>query len=122
MLVIFKSKVAGDIIMYEENAKPILELMGKEVRQGIIQPDEIPGLLSKLDAEIARRKEVEAQEKAEREAREREDAEKAERDGVFYEKPRRVTPEPVSFSARAYPLMDMLQRAHKKNKDIVWGV
>lgn len=121
MLVIFKCKVAGDIIMYEDNAKPILDLIGKDIAQGIIQPDEIPAMLDKLDAEIARRKELEAQEKAEREAREQLEAEKAERDGAFYQKPRQV-PEPVSFAARAYPLIDMMKRAHKKNKDIVWGV
>lgn len=121
MLVIFKSKVAGDIIMYEENAKPILATLGKDIAKGIITAAETGDALAKLAAEIARRKEIEMQEKAERDAREREEAEKAEREGTFYEKPRKL-PEPISFAARAYPLMDMLQRAHKKNKDIVWGV
>jgi hypothetical protein len=121
MLVIFKCKVAGDIIMYEDNAKPILDLIGRDLAQGIILPDEIPGMLAKLEAEIARRKEIEMQEKAERDARERIEAEKAERDGVFYQKPRQM-PEPVSFAARTFPLIEMMKRAHTKNKNIVWGV
>ena len=122
MLVIFKCKVAGDIIMYEENAKPILELLGKDVAKGIITAAETGKVIARLEEEIARRKLIEAEEKAAREAQARAEAEKAEREGAFYEKPRAPLPEPVSFSARVYPLMDMLKRAQKKEKDIVWGV
>lgn len=122
MLVIFKSKVAGDIIMYKENAKPIFEVLGKDATQGIILAAETGEAITKLETEIERRKIIEAQEKAAREAKAREEAERAERDGVFADKPRREFVEPVSFAARVYPLMDMLKRAQKKNKDIVWGV
>lgn len=133
MLVIFKCKAAGDIIMFEENAKAILEALGKDLEQGIIQPDEIPDISIKLDAEIERRKLIEAQEKAERDAAERDRAAreaKAREDGnaeelekLLREKERRQErTEPVSFAARAFPLQEMLKRAHKKKKDIVWGV
>lgn len=122
MLVIFKSKVAGDIIMYKENAKPIFEVLGKDPEQGIIPAAETGLAITKLEAEIERRKVIEAEEKAAREAKAREEAERIERDGVFADRPRREVVEPVSFSARVYPLMDMLKRAQKKNKDIVWGV
>jgi hypothetical protein len=31
-------------------------------------------------------------------------------------------PEPVSFSARMFPLLEMLHAAHKNQRDVVWGV
>lgn len=133
MLVIFKSKAAGDIIMYEANAKPIVEALGRDVEQGIILAEEAAAAIIRLEAEIARMKVVEAEEKARREAEEREKAkEKAKekedededdsKEDDKWARRREPPPEPVSFAARAYPLLDMLKRAHKKKVDIVWGV
>jgi hypothetical protein len=119
MLVIFKSKVAGEIIMFEENAKPILDLLGKSTQKGIILAAETGDAILKLEEEIARRTVVEAEEKA---AREKKASEQAERDGVFADSPLRAVVEPVSFAARVFTFMDMLKRANEKNKDIVWGV
>ena len=115
MLVIFKSKAAGSIIMYEENAKPMLDLFGKDLKQGIITAAETGNAIAKLEAEIARRNLMEAEARAEREAR-------AQRDADRFGSPIPQIPEPVSFSARAFPLLDMLKRAQQKGKDIVWGV
>jgi hypothetical protein len=28
----------------------------------------------------------------------------------------------VTFSSRAYPLLEMLRAAHKEGRDVVWGV
>jgi len=133
MLIIFKSKVAGDIIMFEENAKAVLDALGRDVEKGIILADEAEAAIAKLQAEIERRKVIEANEKAERDAQDKERAEREARaresgdveelEKILQEKERRKErPEPVSFAARVYPLMDMLKRAHKKKKDIVWGV
>lgn len=133
MLVIFKCKAAGDIIMYEENAKPIVEALGRDIDQGIILAEETAAAIIRLEAEIARMKIVEAEEKARREAEEREKVKEKEKEkengdeGDSKEddkwvRRREPTPEPVSFAARAYPLLDMLKRAHKKKVDIVWGV
>jgi hypothetical protein len=116
MLVIFKSKAAGSIIMYEENAKPILDLFGKEVKQGIITAAETGGAITRLEEEIARRSLIEAEEKAEREEKARLEEERS------FGSPPPAKSEPVSFSARAFPLLDMLKRANKKDKDVVWGV
>ena len=116
MLVIFKSKVAAEIIMYEENAKPILDLFGKDIRQGIITAAETGEAIRKLEQEIERRNIIEAEERAEREAQARKEAEHS------FGSPPPPRPEPVSFAARTFPLMDMLKRAHQKQKDIVWGV
>lgn len=133
MLIIFKSKVAGDIIMLEENAKAILNTLGKDLEKGIILADETTDAIAKLEIEIERRKIIEAQEKAERDALDKERAQREERaresgdvkelEKILQEKERRKErPEPVSFAARVYPLMEMLKRAQKKKKDVVWGV
>lgn len=114
MLVIFKSRAAGEVIMYEENAKPVLDLLGKDVKRGIITAGEMAGAIATLEKEIARRKQIEVQEKAEREAK------GAKED--YPDERRERKPDPVTFSARAFPLLEMFQLAHKKDREIVWGV
>ncbi len=133
MLVIFKSKAGADIMMFEENAKQILDLLGKDVDKGIITAEQTADAIVKLEGEIARRKMIEAQEKAEREQREREEQERRERgedeeeekddkDPNQDRKKEVVKPEPpVSFSARTYPFLQLLKAANKKKKDIWWG-
>ncbi|MBS1187994.1 MAG: hypothetical protein H6R04_2012 [Burkholderiaceae bacterium] len=141
MLVIFKCKAAGDIIMFEENAKPLLDVLGRDIDKGIILAAETAEAIAKLEAEVERMKVVEAEEKARREAEAREkelelqqkreaglveDEDKDEIDRQDErrkqqrEKERKV--EPVSFAARAYPLLEMLRRANRKERDVVWGV
>ena len=73
MLVIFNSKAGADIMMFEENAKQILDLFGKETEKGIITSDETEAAIATLEKEIARRKQIEAEEKAERERQEKEE-------------------------------------------------
>ena len=130
MLVIFKSKAGGDIIMFEENAKQILDLLNKDTDKGIITAEQTADAIVKLENEIERRKMIEAQEKAERERIEKEEREKKEKEEEDEgkdpkdDRKKEVTrPEPpVSFSARTYPFMQLLKAANKKKKDIYWGV
>lgn len=119
MLVIFKSKAAGDIIMYERHAKMILDLLNRETKKGIIMADETAWAIGVLEAEIERRKIEEALEKEQREKEEREEEERRDKDERRDVRPKEV---PVSFSARAYPFLEMLRAANKKKRDIVWGV
>lgn len=130
MLVIFKSKAGGDIIMFEENAKQILDLLNNDTDKGIITAEQTADAIVKLENEIERRKMIEAQEKAERERIEKEEREKKEKEEEEEgkdpkdDRKKEVTrPEPpVSFSARTYPFMQLLKAANKKKKDIYWGV
>jgi septal ring factor EnvC (AmiA/AmiB activator) len=132
MLVTFKSKAAGNLYMFEENARQILDLLDKDVRQGIITAEQTGKAIRVLEEEIARQKIEEAREKEEREREEREaeerrfygENEEAEKEKEYLrEKTRPEKAEvPVPFSARAYPFLQMLKAAHKKEKDIVWGV
>ena len=110
MLITFKSKAAADIIMYEVHAKRMLDLLGKDVKRGIITAAETGAAIAKLEAEI----ELERQHEAELAATS--DAEAEEEDHKI------LAANHVSFSARAFPLLDMLRAAHAQGRDIMWGV
>lgn len=103
MLYKFKSKAAGDLIMLEPNGRQVLQIIGKDAGpKGIIEPDQMPAAIAALEAAIA-------QEEADRKAAAGDDAAPGKGDGV-------------SLRQRAVPFIDMLQRASKAGKEIVWGV
>ena len=109
MLVTFKSKAAADIPMYPEHAKMLLSLVGKSLEpesapQGIITAAEAPAALAKLKAAA-------------------DASRKSEKDGATKEgdeQPGQAIS--VGLAQRAFPLIDMLERAVKEKRDIVWGV
>lgn len=98
MLYKFKSKNAGDVIMFEANGRRVLEIIGKHPGpKGIILSGEMPAAIQALQAAIAR--------------------EEAEHDesGI-------VPGDGLGLRQRAMPFIDMLQRNHKAGHDVVWGV
>lgn len=107
MLITFKSKAAADIVMYEIHAKPILDLLGKDIQRGIITAEECPQAIKRIEEKIA---ENTSQTKNTPETNEADPQDQA------------VLPTPVSMSARFYPLVEMLKAAEKKHCDVVWGV
>jgi Domain of unknown function (DUF1840) len=114
MLVTFKSKAAAEVLMYEEHAKRILDLLHKDVKRGIITAAEMPNAIAALEAEIA-------------ESRMHPASEEVQRDALTHqgEEPKDNEHEPiefVSFSTRAYPLLEMMRAAQRDNKDVMWGV
>ncbi|MAF02003.1 MULTISPECIES: DUF1840 domain-containing protein [Herbaspirillum] len=114
MLITFKSKAAADVVMYESHAKPILDLLHKDPARGVITAAEAGDAITLLEQQINASKSHEA---AEALARDVNAHHNADVDDHNHEKI-----EPVSFSARAYPLLDMLREAKKGNYDILWGV
>lgn len=102
----FKSKAAGDLIMLEPNGRRVLEIIGKadsaSGSKGILLPQEMPAAIAALEAAVAK------EEQDKREAQERGEA------------PPRA--EGISLHQRAVPFIDMLQRCHHADKEIVWGV
>ncbi len=107
MLYKFKSKAAGDLIMLEPNGRRILQIIGKDAGpKGIIEPQQMAGAISALEAAIASE---EAQQQAA--------IEEAQARG---EVPPRF--EAVSLRQRALPFIDMLRRCAQAEKEIVWGV
>lgn len=136
MLVIFKSKAGADIIMFEENARQILDIFGKDLEKGIITAEETEQAIIKLENQVAISKLMEAEEAQKEEEAKKEEEQRleqlkqtnlakyeAEMERIAETKKYRPKPEPkVSFAARSYPFLQLLKAAKKKGKDIYWGV
>ncbi|MDQ9169242.1 DUF1840 domain-containing protein [Oxalobacteraceae bacterium R-40] len=113
MLVKFKSKAAADVVMYEEHAKLILDLLGKDTKQGIITAEQAGRAIAAIETEIERLNRLAAEE-AKQNGIEQDDA---------YDDLEQTGQAPVvKFSTRAYPLLEMLRAADKNKQPVVWGV
>ena len=111
MLYKFKSKSTGNVIMLEPNGRRVLEIIGRDTKngasqQGIVLPADMPAALMALEAAIV-------QEEADRKAA-------IEQALAEHKPPPRF--EAVSLRQRALPFMDMLRRCAKDGHEIVWGV
>lgn len=114
MLVKFRSKAAGDITMFEEHAKPILDLLNKDVKRGIITRDEASGAIARLEEAIAESKKHAPPEETPDNADAEKDDEEDENDQQRAQR--------VSFATRVYPLLEMLRAAEKGKHDVMWGL
>jgi hypothetical protein len=107
MLYKFKSKAAGDVIMTAPIGDRLLRLLGREpASKGIFEVEAMPAAIAAFEAAIA------ADEAARRAAEAEAAAEgrsPPERDGL-------------GLRQRAWPLIEMLKRAHAAGQPIVWGV
>jgi hypothetical protein len=118
MLITFKSKSSPDLLMYEEHAQRLLEMLKKNPGRGVITAAEAAGALDVLEKEIADSK-LRQQAQAEAKAKAKEDAQE-EGDDDDEENTKRSAQ--VDFSTRAYPLLEMLRTAQQRGHDITWGV
>ena len=114
MLITFTSKAAAEVTMYKEHARRIMEIIGKDVNRGVITADETAGVIQLLEAAVAESRAHPVTEEVARDvvAHHNDDGDDNEHEKA----------EPVSFSARVYPVLDMLRAAHQKKRDVVWGV
>jgi len=109
-LVVFRSKAAGEIFMFEESARRIFEIIGRqESPRGVITAEQVPEALRRLVDAVEEEK---AQLKAAREDAELQDKQG---DGT-------VQPRPITLGQRAFPLVEMLREAQKKKVDVTWGI
>lgn len=107
MLYKFKSKATGDVIMLEPQGKQILKIIGKEPGpKGIIEWGAMPLAIDALRAAVQHEEAAQAEAKAEA-------AQKGEAPPRF---------EGIGLRQRVVPFIDMLQRAHAQEADVVWGV
>ena len=108
MLYKFKSKVTSDVIMLEPNGRQILQIWGKfeegAPAKGILLPEDMPAAKAALEAAIAQEEAQRAQAALEAQA----SGEDSHVPGI-------------SLRQRAMPLLDMMQRSLKAQKEIVWG-
>ncbi|ATQ74179.1 hypothetical protein CR152_06465 [Massilia violaceinigra] len=114
MLITFTSKAASEVLMYKEHAKRILDLLHKDVDQGVITAMEAPHALQVLEKEIEESRQHSVSEDVERDvhAHHNEDGDDTDHEQI----------QAVSFSTRAYPLVEMLRAAKAGGHDVVWGV
>lgn len=103
MLVTFKSKAAAEVVMYQEHARHILDVIGKSVAQGTITAAETGEAIARLEQAIAQSKQAQASEESEED-----NAPEA--------------AQAISFATRAYPFLEMLRAANRAQQFILWGV
>ena len=90
----FKSKVTGDLIMLEPDAKRLLKLMGKENQtKGILLAEQLSAAIALLENAVAQE----------------------EIDGL-------ADPKQVSLRQRSMPMLKMLKKCLDQSEDVVWGV
>jgi hypothetical protein len=111
-LVVFRSKAAGEIYMFAETAHRLLGIIGKaDSPKGVITAYQMPDALARLVAAVDAEKAQQAEAAHERDA--------ADRRG---EPPATAQQQPITLSQRAFPLIEMLRAACKRNVDVTWGV
>ncbi len=109
MLITFKSKESADIIMFGDIAKQLLTIMGKDghEQEGIVTVEQLPSAIANLKEAIGidRDRQQQLPEQAERAASE------DDKSGIDA---------PVGLSQRAWPLVDMLERAKEAGTPVIW--
>lgn len=106
-LVIFRSKVAADITMFAENARRIFEIIGRpESASGVITAEQGADALQRLNAAVDQEKD---QQKP------------APGPNADVQEVGSGAARGVTFSQRAFPLIEMLRAAQKKGADVTWG-
>ena len=113
MLITFKSKSYPDVMMYQEHAKRILELLNKEPEMGVITSAEAGRAADLLEQEIEESRKHRSTDEVEQDIK----AHQADEDDPDHEQAQMV-----SFSTRAYPMLEMLRSARDHQTDILWGV
>lgn len=118
MLYEFRSRATGTVIMTADVAEPLLRAMGKEpTPSGIVTVAQLPEIIARLEQARARSL-VNGGDRPELPATQ--DTHPTTRPAI---PPDTEVPEPpVSFGARAWPLLDLLQAAQAAGRDVVWGV
>lgn len=115
MPITFKSQATGNLVMLQKDAEALLRLIGKDVTpKGILDLHEMPAALVVLgglpkDEAAPRQALPQAPGAAQAVGDDEPDT------PVFAD-------EPVSLRQRAWPLIQMIERAQAAGKPIVWGV
>jgi hypothetical protein len=109
-MITFRSQAAADVMMFDDVAKRMMELMGKEVAErGIVTVDQLPDAIARLREAIAADR---ARSRGEQEE-DRPQTEEAPGGG------RRAY---VALAQRAIPLLQLLEYSLKDEKPVMWGV
>lgn len=94
MLYKFKSKVTGDLIMLEADAKRLLKIMGREDQvKGIFLADQLESVIAALESAVVL-EEIESVQDLKQ----------------------------ISLRQRSLPMLKMLKKCKDQSADVVWGV
>ncbi len=107
MLIKFKSKASGDVIMLGESGKEMLRLLGKDAddSKGIFTAEQLPGAIAALKQAIA--------------------ADTALPHPHQEEKSTDTKPDvgdSVHLYQRAFPVLELMERALQEDTYVTWGV
>jgi hypothetical protein len=103
-LITFTSKAAADVVMLSDHAHALLAIIGKSPgERGVVTPEQIPAALTALRAAVG-------EDKAHPGTENEDPADRASH-----------TPG-VRLAQRAWPLIDMLERAGHDGAPVLWGV
>ena len=104
--------------MLEPNGKQILRIIGKEpVPKGILEVAEMVNAIEALRQAVNQEEDTRAQLDAQNASGSVGTKDTKDAKGTVTSGQER----PVSLRQRAAPFIEMLQRAHKAGKDVVWG-
>jgi len=131
MLYEFRSRATGTVVMTADVAEPLLRAMGKEpTPSGIVTVAQLPDIIARLERARAQSS-VEAPAKTDHPYTQASThpnphpnphpSTQASTKALTHLDPEMPEP-PVSFGARAWPLLDLLKAAHAAGRDVVWGV
>ncbi|MDR2014377.1 MAG: DUF1840 domain-containing protein [Azoarcus sp.] len=113
MLITFKSKAEADVLMFGDDARQLIVLLGKDGKdaQGIVTVEQLPKAIVRLESAIeAERVQLNAKGADEREAEEEAEAE-AGHTGMAA---------PVNFAQRAWPLLNLLRCSQAADEPVTW--
>ena len=109
MLIVFKSKAAGDVMMFGDVAYTLMEVMGKAPGpKGIVTAEQLPEAIARLKAAVA-------QDKAEKPVVDHDER-------IFEKTPEGGKREYVSLARRAVPLIELLEYSLTEEVPVTWGV
>jgi hypothetical protein len=109
MIYEFKCKATGNLIMTQAVGDQVLDLISKRSAKGVITVLEMPLLLKRLQTALANdKKRVDGNSDAE-----------LKQDSAGADTQSQVA---VSLGQRLVPFIEMLERAHAAEKEVVWGV
>lgn len=102
MLVKFNSSTAGEILMFADAARRLLDIAGKDASaRGVFTAEQLPAAIAALRRAVS-------------EAKPLPDAEDLDEDEE------RRAPPPVGLAQRAYPLIDLMERTLKDDGYLLW--
>jgi hypothetical protein len=112
MLITFKSKAYPNVMMYQDHAKRILDLLHKDSDRGVITAEEAGRAVNLLENQIEESRKHQATDEIEEDVKAHPGEQNTEHEAI----------QTVTFSARAFPLLEMLRAARDQQTDVLWGV